>query len=384
MPTKKTRISAPDLGRRRDPRGSKPLIHHEGEVPEFIGAVITPGRLAFALALAAAAGALFDWASLPLPWILGPLIATAAAAVLGLPVSAPTPVRPYVVAVIGVMLGSGFSPEFLDQIADWSISFVFLALYIVTCGLVVVPYYRRVAGFDETTAYFSGMPGGLSEMMIAGREAGGDDRLIVLAHVSRIIIVVALIAFWFRVVIGVDLAERPDFGTPTLSIPPIELALMMAAGTAGYLSGRALRLPAPNLLGPLLASAAIHLAGWTSSPPPLELAIAAQILLGTIMGGRFIGVPARRVGRAIAVGLGATVIMLCTTFALAFTVYKIVGQPLDQVVLAYSPGGLAEMSIVAVAMGADLVFVSCHHVTRIALVMALAPLAFKFFAGRRE
>ena len=346
----------------------------------------TPRRLLFGLALAVAAGWLFDWLTLPLPWILGPMTVTAIAAVLRAPISAPTPIRPYVVAVIGIMLGSAFTPEFLGQIADWGVSFGFLLLYILLSAVVVVPYYRRVAGYDAPTAFFAGMPGGLSEMMVAGADMGGDDRDIVLAHVSRIILVVALIAFWFRVIQGVDLSERPDFGTPFKSIPAAELWIMLAAGVGGFIAGRSLRLPAPTLLGPMSATAIVNMLGWVESPPPLELAITAQVLLGTIMGGRFIGVARRRVGRALVVGLGATVMMLAVTFLLSILVYSTVGQPLDQVVLAYSPGGLAEMSIVALAMDADIVYVSSHHVARIALVMAFAALVFKLLVwllGRR-
>ena len=342
----------------------------------------TPGRLLFTLALAVAAGILFDWATLPLPWILGPMAVTALAAVFRAPVAAPTPIRPYVVAVIGVMLGSAFTPAFLDQVGAWAVSFAFLGLYIILSGAVVVPYYRRVAGFDNPTAFFAGMPGGLSEMMVAGEDMGGDDRDIVMAHVTRIIIVVALVAFWFRVVQGIDLSNRPSFGMPLMSIPPLELALMFAALVAGIISGKALRLPAPNLLGPMLASAVVHLTEWTTNPAPLEFAIVAQILLGIIMGGRFIGVPPERVYRAFRIGIGATVLMLCITFALSLAVYPIIGQPVEQVILAFSPGGLAEMSIVALAMNADIVYVSSHHVARIAVVMAFASMVFRLLERR--
>ena len=340
----------------------------------------TPRKLLFGLALAIAAGWVFDWLTMPLPWILGPMTVTAAAAVLHAPVAAPTPIRPYVVAVIGVMLGSAFSPEFLDLVSGWAASFGFLLLYILLSAAVVVPYYRRVADYDVPTAFFAGMPGGLSEMMVAGADMGGDDRDIVLAHVSRIILVVAMIAFWFRVIQGVDMSNRPDFGTPFMAIPAAELWIMLAAGVGGFIAGRALRLPAPTLIGPMSATAIVNMLGWVESPPPLELGIAAQVLLGTIMGGRFIGVARRRVGRALAVGLGATAMMLTITFLLSILVYGTVGQPLDQVVLAYSPGGLAEMSIVALAMDADIVYVSSHHVARIALVMAFAAVVFKLVA----
>jgi len=46
-------------------------------------------------------------------------------------------------------------------------------------------------------------------------------------------------------------------------------------------------------------------------------------------------------------------------------------------VLAYAPGGLAEMSLIALALHADVAFVSSHHVVRILLIVTLAPLTFR-------
>ena len=42
--------------------------------------------------------------------------------------------------------------------------------------------------------------------------------------------------------------------------------------------------------------------------------------------------------------------------------------------LAFAPGGQAEMTVLAIVTGADLGFVIAHHLTRIVLVIAGAPL----------
>ncbi|OAN81250.1 AbrB family transcriptional regulator [Jannaschia sp. EhC01] len=341
-------------------------------------------KVLLTIALGVATGALFNWLTLPLPWMLGPMIATALAAMVRAPVAAPSPLRPYIIVVIGVMLGSGFSPDFVDQIGVWLVSFAFLAVYLLICGLVAVPYYKYVARYDTATAYFAGMPGGLTEMMIVGQEMGADDRAVVLAHASRIIIVVALVAVWFRVVQGIDLSDRSGFGIPFTDIPLIELGVLLAAGVLGFFMGRALRLPAPTLLGPMLISAVVHLTGLTTNPPPQELVIAAQILLGTIIGGRFIGVAPRKIVTALGLSAGATALLLCITFAFAISLYSLIGQSLEQVILAFSPGGLAEMSLVALAMDADIAYVASHHLVRISLIVALAPMVFRWIAGRAK
>ena len=72
--------------------------------------------------------------------------------------------------------------------------------------------------------------------------------------------------------------------------------------------------------------------------------------------------------------------MLILTFSFAFAFYQMFGQTLKQLVLAYSPGGLAEMSLVALAMNADIAYVASHHLVRISVVMMMAPILFKFFS----
>ncbi|MDC1382923.1 AbrB family transcriptional regulator [Candidatus Puniceispirillum sp.] len=337
-------------------------------------------KVGLALGIGVISGFIFNWATMPLPWMLGPMFANIIAALIKLPVFGPTRIRPFVSVVIGLMLGSSFTPAFFNQIELWALSMAFLLLYLVVAGIVVVPFYRLVAGFDMPTAYFSGMPGGLMEMMIVGKDMGGDEKSIILAHTSRIVVVVALVAIWFRWVQGVDLSDRSQFGTPFSQIPFYELIVLTFAGVAGFFVGRFLRLPASMLLGPMLISAALHSFSVVHNPPPQELVIIAQIFLGTIIGCRFVGTDPKTIIRAIRLGAGATLLLLGITFSFAFLLYSLFRQSLEQVVLAYSPGGLAEMSLVAMAMNADIAYVASHHLIRITFVMMMAPLVFRFFS----
>ncbi|QYK42317.1 MAG: AbrB family transcriptional regulator [Paracoccaceae bacterium] len=333
-----------------------------------------------ALALGALGGTVFWWLTLPLPWMLGALSATLVAAVAGAPIRAPERWRDPVVVVIGVLLGSGFSPELIGQVATWAWSLAALALYLAIAAAIVVPFYARVGRFDRITAYYAGMPGGLAEMMMLGRAAGGDDRKIILAHAARIVVTVAAIAFWFRVIEGQAVGSNPG-GQPLRDMASADIALLVGCGLAGAAAGRLLRLPAPMLVGPMILSGAVHLAGLTHSAPPGGLVIAAQVMLGTIMGCRFIGTPARAVARALMLSAVATLMTFAVALVFAVALRAWAGLPMDQVVLAYAPGGLTEMSLVALAIHAEVAFVALHHVVRIVMVVTAAPLVLRFLVG---
>ena len=333
---------------------------------------------ALALLLGLGGGTLFHALNLPLPWMLGALAVTLSAAVMGLPIRTPDALRPPVMAVIGVLLGSGFTPELLGRVPGWLPSLAMLALYAALSAAIVVPFYRRVGGFDPVTAYFAGMPGGLAEMMMIGRAMGGDDRRIVLAHAARIVLTVAAIAFWFRLVLGYQVSGNPG-GPSLMSMAGRDVAILVACGVVGVFAGIRLRLPAPTLLGPMVLSGIAHATGLTSGAPPPGLVIAAQVALGTVMGCRFLGVAARDVARALLLSAVATAMMLGLALGFAVALHAMLGLDRSLVLLAFAPGGLSEMSLVALAMKAEVAFVALHHVVRIVLVIAFAPLALRLW-----
>jgi uncharacterized protein len=328
-------------------------------------------RFALALVIGLAGGWLFQRLALPLPWMMGPMVFCTAASLLRAPIAAPPVIRPPMTVVIGVMLGSAFSPELVARIPMWWPATLGLVVFVFLCGASVVWYFRVIGGYDRTTAYFAGMPGGLVEMVVIGEERGGDARVIALVHAVRILLIVMTVPFAIQWLEGVSLSRAG--GSVSMFTTPISSELwLVGCGLAGAFLGRALKLPAQNLLGPMIVSAAVHLAGWSDFKPPFEIVNAAQLVLGVTIGCRFAGTAARTVLRIIALSLGSTVILLFWTALLAALVSQVSGFSAVTLVLAYSPGGLAEMSLIALALNMEVAFVAAHHIIRIFVVMVAA------------
>lgn len=337
-------------------------------------------RIAAGLALGTLGGALFYALSLPLPWMLGALFATMAFSIAGAPVQAPVRLRPVIVAIIGVLLGSRFTPAIIDQAGEALITLSILLAYLLSVAVVVVPWYRFVGRQDWTTAYFAGMPGGLTEMIEMGEARGAQVPAIVLAHSLRIVVTIALMAFLFRVVLNHDVGSSiPSSGKP---IGLIDAVLLTGSAILGATLGVRLRLPAPTFLGPLILSAAAHLTGLTESAPPGLLVVAAQVVLGTILGCRFQGIPPTMLWKAGLLSLGATGLTLGLAAVAGLAMRHWAGVELEQAMLALAPGGLTEMGLMALAIHADVAFVALHHVVRILLVIVLAPVLFRVVLAR--
>jgi membrane AbrB-like protein len=220
-------------------------------------------------------------------------------------------------------------------------------------------------------------------MTTLGAALGGDDRMIALSHAWRLTLVVFTIPFWFRFHEGYVPAARASGAAAGLaSIGFVDLSVLVACGVCGFTVARALRLPAPGLTGAMALSAVAHLAGLTSSRMPPELVSAAQIGIGAALGCRFVGVRLRTVSRAMGISTGATVLMLGLTVGCSVAINRLTDLPIPGLLLAFSPGGLAEMSLIALSLNLDAAFVSTHQLLRILIVIFLAPVLFRLLPGR--
>ena len=305
------------------------------------------------------------------------MIAVTIAAVVSVPISAPLILRMVLLPILGVMLGAGFHPGIFGQISNWTVTVAALPVYIAAAFGTAFLFYRKIGRYDPVTAYYSSAPGGLNDMMILGAEAGGDERRIALAHASRILVVVSFISFFFAIVFDITSTGQARNYTPFAAISLIDLMLLIGCAVAGALLAPYLRLPAPQILGPMILSGIVHSAGYTDAPPPSFAVNAAQLVMGTVVGCRFYGVAAHEIARDIVLACGASGSMIAVALMTAFTVTALSGIPIQQTFLTFSPGGLPEMSLLALAMSADVAYVATIHILRITIVIAVAPLVFR-------
>jgi membrane AbrB-like protein len=280
-------------------------------------------------------------------------------------------------AVIGVVLGSSFRPDLLAQAREWIVPLLLLPLFLASAAFVCVAYFRRVARFDPVTAYFAGMPGGIAEMVVMGAERGADERTVGLIHGARIFLVVFTLPFLIRLV------AAPAAIPAAASVTNGDVANLALLGwsvgcvVAGLTIGRALRLPAWHLVGPLAVSAVVHATGIADFRIPGWALAAAQVGLGATIGCRFVGMTIRALLRTLLLAAGSTVLLLVLTILWAGGIAAATGIDPVLLVLAYSPGGLAEMSMVALSLALEPAFVIVHHLTRVVLVLIGAPFAFR-------
>jgi membrane AbrB-like protein len=321
--------------------------------------------------------AVFKFFDLPLPWLLGPILACLLAALIGVPLKSIRIVNESMRTVLGVAVGSTLTPAVLVTFPSMLPTLLLVPVMIVMIGFLGIPYFRRIWGYDFATAYYSTMPGGLQDMLVFGEEAGGNVRTLSLIHATRVLVIVVALPFILKGIWDADLSNPP--GAPATALPVSELLIMVVCAFVGWQGAKRLGLFGASILGPLIVTAIVTMLGGLENRPPAEAIWAAQFFIGLTIGGKYAGITMQEVRRDVVAGLGFCGILIVLTLIFVEGIYMLDLAPGMEALLAFAPGGQAELTVLALIVGADIAFVVAHHILRIFLIILGAPLAARLF-----
>lgn len=323
---------------------------------------------------------LFYWLHLPMPWLLGSIFSVLLAAhFLKLNVIKPAKLANPVRIILGVSVGSAFSPALLNEASSYLFSLLFVVLAVAMFVFIGYAYYTKIAGLDKKTAYFSALPGGMLEMVAICESYGGDVRRVMLIQTTRITLIVYTVPFIIQHWGGIDLTGRTRIAQE-LSVIPIDQALMMGlVGFLGWYIMSRTRLAGAAIIGPMMLSAIVYSSGLLEARVPDELIYFAQLVLGAGVGTSFIGVKKREVFQSLLAALGFFIILMLVSILVAVLMSHLTGIPFVATLIAFIPGGQAEMNVMALIVGISIPYIALHHLLRMFLVMSIAPLLASFF-----
>lgn len=316
---------------------------------------------AVTLLVALAGAALALLLHIPLPWMIGPLIATAVLAWREKAVVA-GPVRPAALVVLGLGLGQSFTPPVLQAVAAALPAIVAAGLLTILSGILIGRMFVRLAGTDGRTGYFCSVPGGIVGMVVLAQRAGVSVPTVTLAQTLRMVVVVLV----FPPVLALVAPHAQDtaFSVPRPEVDAAGLALLgvLALGVAGAV--RSVGFPNPWMIGPCLLCIVLAGAELLPSGVPVALVDAAQLGMGASLGARLTRrflLSSRRL--AIASVL-STLALSALLAALGVALGLVAGLPPAAVALGMAPGGMPEMTITAKALDLAVPLVLGFHLVR--------------------
>ncbi|HRD74563.1 MAG TPA: AbrB family transcriptional regulator [Hyphomicrobiaceae bacterium] len=247
------------------------------------------GGYALALAIGAAGALIFVALGFPLPWFLGALTACLVASVLGAPIKRPKPLSDPMRAVLGVAVGSAFTPALLGRAGGMVGSLLMLVPFMLVIILFSRWFYERFAGFDRPTAFFSAIPGGLTDMTTMAEEAGANQRAVILVQASRILLIVFTLPLWLKFHDGLAASSAFAGRARLHEIGFVDAGVLLALGFAGVVVARRIGLAGAPIVGPMILSGLAHALGLTSARMPVEVLTIAQVSVGVLLGCQFRG-----------------------------------------------------------------------------------------------
>ena len=359
-----------DVNLRAGPRdGSRERI--SASLPRIVAA------LAIALAGAGAAVAL----RVPLPWLIGPLVAVALASMAGAPLSAPPAARQLGQWAIGVALGLYFSPDVLHELARLAPWVVLAVLFAIVLGAAGSWLLSRVTATDLPTSFFAMAIGGASEMAAQALRHGGRIDRVAAAHSLRIMLVVLLVPLIFS---GLGVHGR-DAYVPLardFSVPGFALLVAVTLAAAVVME----RVGSPNswMIGPLLAAALITGTGHSFSALPVAVVNAGQMLIGISLGLHFTPEFFRAAPRFLSAVALITAVYLLIAAGFGLVLARGAHLHWSTAVIATTPGGIGEMALTAQALQLGVPIVTAFHAIRMTSVVLSAGLVYSLWRRWHE
>lgn len=320
----------------------------------------------------------------PLPWMIGPLVATAVLSMLGAPTQSYTPLRNVGQWVIGAALGLYFTPQVVALVAALWWAIVLNIVWALALGLAFGAWLHRVhsrpgwlhvAGLSTVTTYFAAPIGAASEMTLMAERHGAQTELVASAHSLRVLLVTLVIPFGFQFA-GLQGLDTTLPGPRFVSWPGLAaLGLLTGVGCWAMLK---LERTNPWFIGALVIAVLLTAAGYTLSAIPQALTNAAQLVIGISLGVRFTREFVRLAPRWLASVVLSTLVMIAVCAGFAWVLAQFTQLHWATVSLGTSPGGIAEMTITAKVLQLGVPLVTAFHVTRLAAVLLLAEPMYRW------
>ena len=282
-----------------------------------------------------------------------------------------------VVMGLSTLIGASFHPELVTRIDGWAVTLCVMLITTSIATLAGMIWLIRVRRYPAIEAFLGSVPGGQAEIVMIASNHTDKDYVVALFHLVRVVLVFCSTPLLLAATEGqlavtksnVVLHQMPSL----FSLPVSVLLMFMLTALAGFLLARLLRLPMPHLLGPLCFSLILHMTGMLDTPRISEFVILAQVAIGGAIGARLAKVPFRELYVYIADAVVTAMLVLAVYAVVTLLLNAVFGLDLLKLWLAFVPGGLYEVTLLALLFGFDVAFIAVHHTIRIIFIILSLP-----------
>lgn len=315
----------------------------------------------------------FQLLHLPVPWLLGSLTTVFIVQLFtSCSFKWSVRLRDIGLIVVGLSLGSFFTVDLVHDMLYYLPMMLVLNAILLVVSMMLAFFTAKWCGIDFQTALVSSIPGGFSQLVIFAEDKKMLNLpVITYFHVVRVLLVVTLVPLIFHqeaVELSITQASNLFF-----------VGLLCIAGYAAMLFARFLRIPVPAFLGPLIFVVVLSFLPMQSVQMSPTFLHVAQIFIGCHIGLSLKKKDLALSKRILATGILSALVLIGFTFITTnmFLFYRTEAS-FQTAFLSLAPGGLDQMSLIALGVGGDVAVVTLFQLFRILVIyLCVLPLLQK-------
>ncbi|MFI5777652.1 AbrB family transcriptional regulator [Nocardia sp. NPDC051570] len=337
---------------------------------------------------------LLDRVGFPAPQMIVAIIVGATLALTGrLPAPMPRQVSVGVQAMLGVLMGSYLEVSLLGSIGLALLPVLAITASTLVVSLLVALVFARFTKVALPTATLGLLAGGSAAVVSCADEMDADPRQVAFMQYLRVMLVAISAPAVAALLDGGSHADHPVAAVSKVAGETVPhwavvgrgdqvagLCIAFVLCLIGIRVGRALRIPSPTLIGPMLITATLTALGLSHGYAPTNLFKELLfVLIGFDVGTRFTRAVVMEMARMIpgmAVAIG---VLSVAVAALAYVLSLFVDLELSDLYLATTPGGINAVLAAAEGMGANMPLITSVQSVRLLFMVAMLPLMGKLF-----
>jgi membrane AbrB-like protein len=332
-------------------------VRSRTSLPASIGAHLAQ------IAVAAFGGLILQLLGVPAAWLSGAVVATVLWTSTGYARRLPQPVVDGAMLISGASMGATITPEAIAAMARYPSSLLTLAAGVIVISGASALWLVRVSGWQRDDAVLASVPGALTTVLAVAADRNANVAAIAIVQSFRLFILIALLPSAVVLIEGAGpgtflIGEGVEMASPT------GLALTLSLGLALGLVLERLGVAAPILLGATISSTALHLTGAAPGGIPPLLATAGLVLVGVFIAERFRNLSRSALAKLVPAALGSLAVGLALAAAFSALAAWLADVAYADALVAFAPGGLEAMMVLALVLGLDPLYVGIHHLAR--------------------
>jgi membrane AbrB-like protein len=322
--------------------------------------------------------------NLPVPWLLGPMLAVMiCSSFLKVKLKWTREIRDAGTMIVGYAIGLSFTKAALILIVQQLPMMILMTVLLTIFCFGFAYIVSKISKIDYPSVLVGSTPGGLTQMILLAEELKGINvSVVTFFQVSRLMIIVIFVPLLvFSPLVGVDESTISSVihssDVKMMELFP-EILIFIPVVILSSLLFRKLRIPTPFLVGPIFGTALICQLGIEGPALPSVILDLSQFMVGTYLGLLIKFEKIENKTKTTVLSLLEGFLLLLGSWGLSSFLTHEEHISAATGILSLAPGGMDQMGIIATEINADLSMVAGFQLFRLFFIFFIIPPILKF------